>query len=107
MISQYKMEIILLGFRRLRKIHSGENIAEAVFKVIRKYGFIGNQIGWFVFNNVTSNDICVEEILKALNINDIVKRRRLRYLDYIINLTIKAFFFGSDSNTFEKEIKRT
>src|SRR6266498_4636454 len=103
MISQYKMEIILLGFRRLRKIHSGENIAEAVFKVIRKYGFIGNQIGWFVFNNVTSNDICVEEILKSFSINNIVKRRRLRYFNHIINLAIKVFFFESDSNSFEEE----
>ena len=42
MSSRYKMEIVLLEFRRLRGIYSGENIVEAVFKIIRKYGLIGN-----------------------------------------------------------------
>ncbi len=49
-------------------------------------------MGWFVFNNIILNDICVEEILKIFNINDIFKRRRLRYLNHIINLIIKIFF---------------
>jgi len=36
------MEIVLLGFRRLHKIYSGENIVEIVFKVIRKYELTDN-----------------------------------------------------------------
>ncbi len=106
MNSQYKIETILLELYRLRGTHSGENITETVFKVIRKYGLTNNQIEWFVLDNATSNDICVEEILKIFNINDIVKRRRLRCLGYIINLTIKAFFFRSDPNSFKEKIKR-
>jgi hypothetical protein len=107
MSSQYKVETVLLGFRRLRGPHSGENIAEAVLKVIHKYGLTGNRIGWFVLDNITSNDTCVAEILKALSINDIVERRRLHCLGHIINLSAKAFLFGLDPNAFENEIEIT
>jgi hypothetical protein len=106
MSSQYKVETTLLGLRRLRGTHSGENIAEAVLKVIRKYGLTGDQIGWFVLDNATSNDTCIAEILKALNISDTVERRRLRCLGHIINLAAKAFFFGPDPSSFEEEVER-
>jgi len=107
MTSEYKVETVLLGLRRLHGTHSGENIAEAIVKVIRKYGLTGDQIGWFVLDNATSNDTCVKEILKTLEINDTAERRRLRCLGHIINLAAKAFFFGSDSTSFEEEIEDT
>jgi hypothetical protein len=44
-------------------------IAEAVPNVVRKCGLTGNQIGWLVLDNASSNDTCVE-ILKALDIDD-------------------------------------
>lgn len=107
MSSQYKVETVLLGLRRLRGTHSGQNIAEAVLEVIRTYELAGNQIGWCVLDNASSNDTCVKELLKALNINDTVEHRRLRCLGHVINLAAKAFFFGSDLNSFEEEIGRT
>jgi len=107
MSSQYKVETVMLGLRRLHGTHSGENIAEAILKVIRKYELSGNQIGWFVLDNASSNDTCVAEILKALNINDTVERRRLRCLGHILNLSARAFFFGSDPKSFEEEVEKT
>jgi hypothetical protein len=105
--SKYKVETTLLGLHRLRGPHSGENIAEAVLEVIRKYELTGDMIGWFVLDNARSNDTCVAEILKALGIDDTVERRRLRCLGHIINLAAKAFLFGPDPNDVEKEIKKT
>jgi len=107
MSSQYKVETVLLGLRRLHGTHSGENIAEAIVKVIRKYELSGNQIGWFILDNASSNDTCVAEILKALNINDTVERRRLRCLGHILNLSAKAFFFGVDPKSFKDEVDKT
>ena len=105
MSSQYKVETVLLGLRRLCGPHSGENIAEAVLQVIHEYGLTGNQIGWFMLDNASSNDTCVAEILKALGINDTVEHRRLHCLGHILNLAAKAFLFGSDTKSFEDEIK--
>ena len=101
------METVLLGLRRLCGPYSGENIAEAVLKVIHKYELTGNQVGWFVLDNASSNDTCVAEILKALGINDTLESRRLRCLGHIFNLAAKAFLFGSDSTSVEAEIERT
>lgn|SRR5215469_2341752 len=107
MSSKYKVETILLGLRRIYGIHSGENIAEAVLEVIHQYGLIGDQIGWFILDNASSNDTCVQEILNDLNINDTVEHRRLRCLGHIINLSAQAFLFGSDPNAFEEEVEKS
>jgi hypothetical protein len=101
--SRYKVETALLGLHRLIGHHSGENIAGAVVDVIRKYGLTSDQVGWFVLDNASSNDTCVKEILKVLDINDTVGHRRLRCLGHIINLAAKAFFFG-DSTSFQGQL---
>ncbi len=107
MSSQYRVETVLLGLRRLQGFHSGENITEAVLKVIEKYELTGNQIGWFILDNATSNDTYITEILKALGINDTIKRRRLHYLSHVINLSAKAFFFRADPKSIEEELRKT
>ena len=84
----------------------GENIAEAIVKVIHIYELPSSQIGWFVLDNASSNDTCVAEILKALQIDDTVEHRRLRCLGHIINLAAQAFLFGSEASAFEREIGR-
>ena len=66
MSPQYRVETVLLGLRRLRGPHSGENIAKAIVKVIHKYELPSSQIRWFVLDNASSNDTYVAEILKAL-----------------------------------------
>jgi hypothetical protein len=73
--------------------------------VIHKYELTGDQIGWFILDNISSNDTCVAEILKSLNINDTVKHRRLRCLGHIINLGARAFLFGRNPDTFEREVE--
>ena len=107
MSSQYKVETVLLGLRRLYGSHSGENLAETVLEVISTYGLTGDRIGWFMLDNVNSNDTCVGEILKALEINDTIERRRLRCLGHIINLGARAFLFGNSLDTFENEVGTT
>jgi hypothetical protein len=97
------METFLLGLRRLRGRHSGENIAEAVVSVVNSYK-IADKIGCFVLDNATLNDTCVKKILHRLNIDDSVEYRRLRYLGHIINLGAKTFLFGQNPDAFVKEV---
>ncbi len=103
MSSQNKVDSLLLGLRRLRGPHSGENIAEAVVSVIRKYE-ITDRIGYFVLDNASSNTTCVSEILNALDISDTTGHRRLCCLGHVINLGAKAFLFGKNPDAFEREI---
>jgi hypothetical protein len=55
----------LLSLRHVEGSHSGENIAQSVIAVIEEYE-IKDLLGYFVLNNVSSNDTCVQEILKQL-----------------------------------------
>jgi hAT family C-terminal dimerisation region len=102
--SQYKVDNVMLGLRRLQGPHSGENIAEAVMSIIKTYG-ISDRIGYFVLDNATSNTTCVTNILDALEVDDITKNRRLCCLAHVINLSAKAFLFGKDPDAFEKEVR--
>ena len=51
---------------------------------------IENRIGYFVFNNISSNDTCVRELLSHIKPNILSKHRRLRCFGYIINLAVKV-----------------
>jgi len=103
MSPQYKVDSILLGLRRLRGPHSGENIAEAIVSVIRKYE-ITDQMGYFVLDNASSNT-CVTCVLDTLEVDDTTENRRLCCLGHVINLAAKAFLFGKNPDAFEKELK--
>ena len=57
-----KSQTTLIGLRRVIGSHSGEVVAEQVVQVIQEYGF-EQKLGYFVLDNASSNDTCVEAIL--------------------------------------------
>jgi hypothetical protein len=74
--------------------YSGKNIAETVLSIIHRYKLTGNRIRWFMLDNASSNDTCVVEILKSLQIDNTAERRRLRCLGHVINLATQAFYLA-------------
>lgn len=104
MASNGEVKATLLGLRRLRGAHSGENMAEVVLEVLRDYG-IESKIGYFVLDNVASNDVCVRELVQYLSPFIKAEHRRLRCFGHVINLAAKAFLYGSDVESFEVETK--
>jgi len=81
----------LLGLRHVEGAHSGENMAESVIAVIEEYE-ITDILGYFILDNVSSNDTCVREILKKLRPDLNPKKCRLRCFGHIVNLAAKAFY---------------
>jgi len=95
----------LLAIRHL-KGHSGANIAESVYRVIREYR-IQDQVGFFVLDNASSNDVAVDCILRMLDSGmpeDERKGRRIRCLAHVINLVAKAFLLGGKAETVADEL---
>ena len=72
--SQYKVDNVMLGLRRLQGPHSGENIAEAVLSIIG----ISDRIGYFVFDNATSNTTCVTNILDTFEVDETLTSHNTR-----------------------------
>jgi len=98
-----KAKSCLLSLRHVEGAHSGENMAQSVIVVIEEYE-IKDLLGYFVLNNVSSNDTCVREILKQLRPELNLKERRLWCFSHIVNLAAKAFLFGEEAEAFEFEI---
>ena len=86
----------LIALRKIEGEHSGANMAATILKVFREYK-IGSRIGFFVLDSASTNDTCVEIILKTLypKMNEKQRRRRrLRCLGHIVNLAARAFLLG-------------
>jgi hypothetical protein len=94
----------LLGLRRLLGAHSGENMAQLVATIIEDSYRLKDRISYFMLDNISSNDICVREILVRLRPDLANENRRLRCFGHIINLAAKAFLFGKDPEAFEAEV---
>lgn len=98
----------VLGLRRLEGEHTGENVGEAVIKVLEDYGIYGDQVGYFMLDNIKSNDIAVDYVLRKLCPSLTPpqrRRRRLRCLGHIVNLCCKAFLFGKNADRFVEELE--
>lgn len=102
--SDYTCQSALLGMKKLKGTHSGENIAEVIIPVLEEYK-ISDRLGIFVADNIESNNIAIRYILSKLRPDiDDPNSRRGRCLGYIINLAAKAFIFGKDVEVFESTV---
>ena len=97
------MRVTLLGLRRVKGSHSGENTAERVVAVVGDYE-IESRLGYFVLDNADTNDTCVAAVLGTIRPDLQPKEGRLRCLGHIINLAAKALLFGTDAEAFELEV---
>src|SRR5436189_153017 len=96
----------LIALRSLYGENTGENMAALLLKVFREYK-IGGRIGFFVLDNASSNDVCVDLVLQKLYPEMNAKqrrRRRLRCLGHVINLAAQAFLFGKTSQETLEEL---
>src|SRR5438552_12897195 len=88
----------LLGLPQVEGSHTGDNIAQGVEAIIREFN-LENRIGYFVLDNASNNDTCIEALAKEFGFN--AQDRRLRCAGHIINLVAKALLFGNDIKAFE------
>ena len=92
-----KRRVTVLGMRRICGEHTGENLGSVVLELLKEYNIVGDQIGYFMLDNASSNDTAVEFILKELcpwMTSKQRRHRRLRCLGHIINLCCQAFLMG-------------
>ncbi|KJZ68529.1 hypothetical protein HIM_12077 [Hirsutella minnesotensis 3608] len=93
---------VLLGLPRMIGPHSGDNIASYVKGVIEQYD-LGSRLGYFMLDNAKSNDTCLEALARWFPMD--VNRCRLRCVGHIINLVVRAVFFGANIGKFEAELR--
>ena len=104
--SDHNLKSTVLGVRRFRGPHTGENQAKHFWDIITPYN-IAQKIGYFTLDNASNNDTALQHIssyLTAINIPFNSIQRRLRCFGHILNLVVKAFLWGEDPATFDSEI---
>jgi hypothetical protein len=60
------------------------------------------KIGYFVSDNIGSNDLAVDAFCRELKLKN-PTARRLRCIGHVINLAAKAFLFGKEEGCFDFE----
>ena len=107
MDDSYTNQTRILTLRKLRGLHSGENIRQLLHQILKEYD-LPDRLGYFITNNANSNDNMssssfVSFILIRFCAHHL--KRRIRCLRYILNLAAKVFFFSADPNAFKIEIE--
>jgi hypothetical protein len=102
LISDLISRSLLIGFRSIEKPYTGENLTTYVVAVLVDFE-LGNYVSYFVSNNNSTNNVAIKAIYRNLKLKN-AKRRKLRYLNYIINLLIKAFLFKTEEGSLDFEI---
>ena len=95
-----KFRTFLLGLPRIEGCHGGENLADRVSEILHEYG-IEERTGYFVTDNASSNDTCLEDLGTELGFKK--QHRRLRCCGHIINLVARSILFGMDVDAFEED----
>jgi hypothetical protein len=97
----------LVGFKEIRGIHDGENLAEYVIELIQELE-IEDKFGVFIGDNAGNVDTAVETVVRRFRPSEVsMSARRSRCLGHIINLAAKAFILGSDVEAFEDQVAVT
>lgn len=100
---RYTVRTRLIAFRCLHGSHSGENMANLLVEIVREFD-ITDQLGFFVIDNASSNDTCLQALLHQIlphSTAEQIQQRRIRCWGHILNLAAKAFLFGIDSDAFD------
>ncbi|ENH63536.1 Putative AC9 transposase [Fusarium oxysporum f. sp. cubense race 1] len=96
----YQLQKALLGLPECHGSHSGERQADLIMSILKTFGIM-SKLGYHTGDNATSNNTCLESIAHRLKENlDIdydPKKRRIRCIGHIINLSLQAFLLGSSN----------
>jgi len=98
-----KLHGTLLGFCRFHGSHTGVNQAQHFWEVVKLYK-LETKVGYFTLDNASNNDTTLTQVgvyLAELGIEFNMSKRRLRCFGHVINLVVKAFLWGLNTEDLE------
>jgi hypothetical protein len=87
-----KLHNVVLVMRDTLGSHTGANMADHLFDVLKEYQISGNQIAYFAADNATNNDTALAALSERVAIDPVASR--LRCAGHIFNLVCTAILFG-------------
>ena len=89
--------------QKVQGCHSGKNLASLVKDIIEDFS-IGNQTGYFMIDNATTNNKFMKVLAQWFHETGQpydAEQKQLCCNDHVINLTVQAFLFDNISNDIE------
>ena len=93
----------LLSIPELIGRHTGSNIYEGATAIINEFN-IQDRIGYFVLDNASNNDTCMQALAEEFEFDK--DERRLCCVGHIINLVTCSILFGKDPDALEKKFEK-
>jgi hypothetical protein len=87
-----KLHNVVLAMRDTLGSHTGANMADHLFDVLKEYQISGNQIAYFAANNATNNDTALAALSERVAIDPVASRPRCT--GHIFNLVCNATLFS-------------
>jgi len=81
--------------------HTRVNIASTISDTLSSFGITGDRIGWFVADNASNNDTCIETLTTGLDLDFNPAERRIRCAGHILNLVAHSVLFSRDEGALE------
>ena len=99
LLDDYKLHNVVLTICNTLRSHTGANIADHLFDVLKDYQISGNQIAYFAADNATNNDTALKHLSERVTLDPVTSR--LRCAGHIYNLVCTVILFGVDSIALE------
>jgi hypothetical protein len=91
----YKLHNVVLALRDTLGSHTGKNIADHLFDVLKDYQISSSQIAFFAADNITNNDKALKLLSDRVTLNPVTSR--IRCAGHIFNLVCSTILFGVDA----------
>jgi len=76
--------------------HTGTDVADQIFDVLKEYKICGNQIAYFAANNAINKDKALQGLSERVDLDPVTLR--LGCAGHIFNLVCSAILFGVDKD---------
>ena len=101
----YEVKSALLAIREVHGEHSGLNIADVVYPVMKEYD-IHSRFGYFVGDNATNNNTsieCLDQLMQDDGYEGFeTAKRRLRCFAHEMQIAVKGLLFGPNVKELEE-----
>lgn len=94
-----KLHNVVLAMRDTLGSHTGANVADHLFDVLKDYQISGSQIAFFAADNANNNDRALQLLSERVALDPVTSR--LRCAGHIFNLVCTAILFGVDKESLD------
>ncbi|KAG9379945.1 Dimer-Tnp-hAT domain containing protein [Pyrenophora tritici-repentis] len=97
-----KLVDLPIALPQLMGAHSGESLADVIYKTLLEFGVASTKIGWFITDNASNNDTAIQSLARRVGFDAV--ECRLRCGPHTINLVGQMLLWGKDNKAYDNAL---